>query len=217
MKWRFLSALAVLAVATQFASAQGQEGLVSGKVTSDAGAPIAGAQVYLEKMNLGTTTKDDGSYRFTIPAARANGQQASLSVKLIGFKPKSVLIRLKAEEQTVDFVLSAQAVVLQQVVITGEGIITTHEKLGETVNVVGAQNITSSTESNVTNALAAKAPNVAIQSQSGDPGSSTSIQIRGVKSFTGSGQPLFVVDGTPIDNQTLSTSPLAGSADNESE
>ena len=136
MKWRVLSALAVLALAPLAALAQQQEGLITGKVTSDAGAPIAGAQVYVEKMNIGTTTKEDGTYRFVIPAARATGQQASLSVKLIGFKPKSVLIALKQGEQTVDFVLSAQAVVLQQVVITGEGIITTNEKLGETVNTV---------------------------------------------------------------------------------
>ena len=217
MKWRVMSALAVLALAPLAALAQQQEGLITGKVTSDAGAPIAGAQVYLEKMNLGTTTKDDGTYRFTIPAGRANGQKAQLSVKLIGFKPKSVLIALKPEEQTIDFVLGSQAVVLQQVVVTGEGIITTNEKLGETVNIVHGTSVTASNETNVTNALAAKAPNVQIQSQSGDPGSSTSIQIRGIKSFSGTGQPLFVVDGVPLDNSTISTeAPLYGATANQS-
>ncbi len=208
MKWRVLSALAVLALLPLAAAAQ-QEGLITGKVTSDAGAPVAGAQVYIEKMNLGTQTKDDGTYRIVIPAGRANSQQASLSVKLIGFKPKSVLISLKPTTQTMDFVLGAQAVVLQQVVITGEGIMTTNEKLGETVNTVHADAITGSNETNVTNALSGKAPNVQVQSSSGDPGSSTSIQIRGLKSFTGDGQPLFVVDGVPLDNSSVSTDQYA--------
>jgi TonB-linked SusC/RagA family outer membrane protein len=209
MKWRVLSVLAVLALMPLAASAQQQEGLITGKVTSDAGAPVAGAQVYIEKMNLGTQTKDDGSYRIVIPAGRANGQQASLSVKLIGFKPKSVLVSLKPTTQTMDFVLGAQAVVLQQVVITGEGIMTTNEKLGETVNTVHADAITGSNESNLTNALSAKAPNVQVQSSSGDPGSSTSIQIRGLKSFSGDGQPLFVVDGVPLDNSSIGTDQFA--------
>jgi TonB-linked SusC/RagA family outer membrane protein len=199
------------------ALAQQQEGLITGKVTSDAGAPISGAQVYLDKMNLGTTTKEDGSYRIVIPAGRANGQAASLSVKLIGFKPKSVNVALKPSEQTMDFVLGAQAVVLQQVVITGEGIITTNEKLGETVNVVSGTAVANSNESNITNALSAKAPNVAIQSMSGDPGSSTSIQIRGIKTLSGTAQPLFVVDGVPLDNSTLSVEgPIFGSTANQS-
>lgn len=217
MKWRVLASLAVLALASVAASGQQQEGLITGKVTSDAGSPINGAQVYIDKMNIGTTTKEDGTYRLLIPAARATGQQASLSVKLIGFKPKSVLIALKPGEQTADFVLGAQAVVLQQVVVTGEGIITTNEKLGETVNVVSGAQVSGANESNLTNALAGKAPNVAIQSQSGDPGSSTSIQIRGVKSFTGTGQPLFVVDGVPLDNSTVSVEgPIYGQSAQQS-
>ena len=216
MKWRVLATLAVLALAPLAASAQQQEGLIQGKVTSDAGAPINGAQVYIDKMNIGTTTKEDGMYRILIPAGRANGQQAALSVKLIGFKPKSVLIALKPGTQTADFVLGSQAVVLQQVVVTGEGIITTNEKLGETVNIVGAAAVTGANENNLTNALAAKAPNVQIQSMSADPGSSTSIQIRGLKSFSGTGQPLFVVDGVPLDNSTLSVEgPLFGSTANQ--
>jgi len=216
MKWRVLATLGALALARLTAHAQ-QEGLIIGKVTSDAGAPISGAQVFIDKMNIGTVTKDDGSYRLLIPAGRATGQQAALSVKLIGFKPKSVLIALKPGEQTMDFVLGAQAVVLQQVVVTGEGIITTNEKLGETVNVVSGSQTVNANESNVTNALAGKAPNVQIQSMSGDPGSSTSIQIRGIKSFSGTGQPLFVVDGVPLDNSTLSVEgPIYGSTANQS-
>jgi TonB-linked SusC/RagA family outer membrane protein len=206
MRLRVLSVLAVLGLAAvpQVARAQG-EALLTGKVTSVAGAPVEGAQVFLEKMSLGTQTKADGSYRFAVPAARATGQAALLTVRLQGFKPKSVTVTLSPGSINTDFSLETQAVVLQQLVITGEGTITTNEKLGATVNNVGGEEITKSNEPNLTAALAGKAPNVAITSESADPGSSVNIQIRGVKTFSGDGQPLFIVDGVPVDNSSINT------------
>ena len=120
MRLRVLSVLAVLALVAVPCAARAQgEALLTGKVTSVAGAPVEGAQVYLDKMALGTATKADGSYRFTVPAARATGQQALLSVRLQGFKPKSVTITLSPGNINTDFQLESQAVVLQQLVITG--------------------------------------------------------------------------------------------------
>jgi TonB-dependent SusC/RagA subfamily outer membrane receptor len=206
MRFRVLSVLAVLALvaAPRGARAQG-EALLTGKVTSVAGAPVEGAQVYLDKMSLGGETKPDGSYRFTVPAARVTGQQALLSVRLQGFKPKSVTITLTAGNINTDFQLETQAVVLQQLVITGEGTITTNEKLGATVNNVGADQISKANEQNLTASLAGKAPNVQVTSESADPGSSVNIQIRGAKTFSGDGQPLFIVDGVPVDNSSINT------------
>ena len=206
MKFRILSVAALLALAAtpRIAFAQG-EALLTGRVTSVAGAPVEGAQVFLDKMSIGTQTKSDGSYRFTVPAARATGQSALLSVRLQGFKPKSVTITLSPGPVNTDFTLESQAVVLQQLVITGEGTITTNEKLGAVVNNVSSDDITKSNESNLTEALAGKAPNVDVTSQSADPGSSVSVLIRGLKTFSGDGQPLFVVDGVPVDNSTFST------------
>ena len=206
MRFRVLSVLAVLALvaAPRGARAQG-EALLTGKVTSVAGAPVEGAQVYLDKMALGTQTKPDGSYRFTVPAARATGQQALLSVRLQGFKPKSVTVTLSPGNINTDFQLETQAVVLQQLVITGEGTITTNEKLGATVNNVGADQIAKANEQNLTESLAGKAPNVQVTSESADPGSSVNIQIRGPKTFSGDGQPLFIVDGVPVDNSSINT------------
>jgi TonB-linked SusC/RagA family outer membrane protein len=193
-----------LAATPQVARAQG-EALLTGKVTSVAGAPVDGAQVFLDKMSLGTQTKADGSYRFAVPAARATGQTALLTVRLQGFKPKSVTVTLTPGTINTDFQLETQAVVLQQLVITGEGTITTNEKLGATVNSVGAEEITKSNESNLTESLAGKAPNVQVTSESADPGSSVNIQIRGTKTFSGDGQPLFIVDGVPVDNSSINT------------
>ncbi len=206
MKFRVVSAFALLAliVAPRAARAQG-EALLTGKVTGTSGAPVEGAQVYLDRMGVGSITKSDGSYRFTVPAARVTGQSALLAVRLQGFKPKSVPVTLTAGTITTDFTLEPQAVVLQQLVITGEGTITTNEKLGVTINTVSSNEIDKSNEPNLTEGLAGKAPNVEVTQQSADPGSSVNIQIRGLKTFSGDGQPLFIIDGVPVDNSTFST------------
>jgi len=193
------------------ALAAAQEGAtISGRVTSEAGAPLNSANVFLEGMNIGTLAKEDGRYTFVVPAARVKGQQVTVTARLIGYRAKSATVTLAAGAITQDFVLATNPLRLGEVVVTGAGTATTVGKLGIVVNNVDSAAIANSNEYNIVNALAAKAPNVKVNNQSGDPGASSYIQIRGLRSLSGTGQPLFVVDGTPIDNQTISTTGAAG-------
>jgi TonB-linked SusC/RagA family outer membrane protein len=96
-------------------------------------------------------------------------------------------------------------VTLSTVVVTGAGTVTTQEKLGNVRTAVDSSLIRRSSEPNVINALAGKAANVQVNAQSGDPGASSYIRIRGAKTIVGDAQPLFVVDGSPINNSTFST------------
>jgi TonB-linked SusC/RagA family outer membrane protein len=210
------SVRSVLAVVAAFlalpAFAAAQEGVtVSGRVTSDAGAPLASASVLVDGMGVGTITRDDGRYSFIVPAARATGQQVQLTAKLIGYKAKSVTITL-AGSINQDFVLESNPLQLGVVIVTGAGTTSTVEKLGNVINSVDSSAIQRSNESqNIVSALAGQAPNVVVNTQGGDPGSSAFILIRGAKSLQGTNQPLFVVDGSPIDNTTESTNGGDGS------
>ncbi|HET7457597.1 MAG TPA: SusC/RagA family TonB-linked outer membrane protein [Gemmatimonadaceae bacterium] len=177
---------------------------VSGRVVNEGGTPLGDVSVYLEGMQIGTQTRGDGRYSFVVPGARARGQQATLTARVIGYRAVSAPVTLTSGGAiTHDFTLASAPTVLSRVVITGEGTITTAEKLGNRIDAVDSSLIVRSNEMNVVQALSAKAPNVQIQSQSGDPGSSASIQIRGIKTLTGDAQPLFVVDGIPLDNSTI--------------
>ena len=204
------SVRSVIAVAAALfalpALAAAQEGVVvSGRVTSDAGAPLASASVLVEGMGVGTITRDDGRYSFIVPAARAHGQQAQLTAKLIGYKAKSATITLSGTVAQ-DFALESNPLQLGVVIVTGAGTTSAVEKLGNVINSVDSSAIQRSNESqNVVSALAGQAPNVVVNTQGGDPGSSAFILIRGAKSLQGTNQPLFVVDGSPIDNTTEST------------
>jgi TonB-linked SusC/RagA family outer membrane protein len=198
------ASLIFLAFAATAARAQGVT--ITGRVTSDAGTPLASASVFLDGMSTGTLTRDDGRYTIVVPAARVNNQAASLVARLIGYKSVAVPVTLSPGTITHDFVLPANPLRLGEVVILGEGTFSTAEKLGNVRNHVDSTLISRSNESNVVESLAGKAPNVEVTSSSGEPGAGAYIRIRGTRSLaTGNSQPLFVVDGVPIDNSSIST------------
>ncbi len=211
--WRLLGILAISLGSglprPQPLHAQNNPITITGRVTNDAGAPLSLASVYIETLGLGTQTADDGRYQLLIPAARIHGQQVALGVRAIGFRNTSSLISLTGTSITKDFQLAANPLRLGEVVVTGSGTSTTVEKLGNTINSVKSEEVQKSNEPNLVNALAAKAPGVEVTSQAGDPGAGSSIIIRGLKTIQGDGQPLFVIDGQPIDNSTLKTGDFA--------
>jgi TonB-linked SusC/RagA family outer membrane protein len=182
-----------------------QEGTtISGKVTREGGAPVEFASVYLDGMGIGAQTRSDGSYSILVPAARAQGQQARLGVRAIGLKGQVVPITLRGNVVQ-NFQLDVNPLRLGEVVITGAGTQSTTERLGVTVSSVKPDEILKSNEANIVQSLAAKAPGVIVSSSSGEPGSSSFIQIRGQKSIEGTSQPMFVVDGIPVDNTEIVT------------
>jgi TonB-linked SusC/RagA family outer membrane protein len=207
MTRQFTRLLAAAALALVPAAVVAQEGTtISGQVRGEAGQPLAGASVFLEGLNLGTLSREDGQYTLTIPGARSQGQRATLTARLIGYRPQSAQVTLTAGSVTQDFTLPSNPLQLGELVITGAGTAIEAEKLGSVRNAVSAEQITKAAEPNIVQALAAKAPNVNITQSSGEPGSSSYIRIRGLRTVNSSSQPLFVIDGVPVDNQSLSTS-----------
>ena len=203
-KFRWLLAT-VLAVALAPMSLLAQEpASITGRVTNASGNPEASVVVRIDALNVGTTTAADGSYRLVVPASRVRaGQQVRLTASRVGLAAQSRMITLSpGASLTQNFQLGADVLVLQEVVATGQQTATTRERLTTAVSTVRSQEITRSKEPNVVQALAGKAPGVQVTSSSGDPGAGSYIQIRGSASVVGGTQPLFVVDGTPIDNNT---------------
>jgi TonB-linked SusC/RagA family outer membrane protein len=179
---------------------------ITGKVTSDAGQPLGQVEVAIATMGVGALSKDDGRYTIVVPGARVSGQTVTLVARRLGYKSQSAQVTLTAGGVTHDFVLAANPLQLGEVVVTGAGTSTETGALGNVRNSVSAELIQRAGETNVVQALAAKAPNVTVLQQSGDPGAGSFINIRGVNSILGPNQPLFVVDGVPMDNSAFSTS-----------
>ena len=180
---------------------------VNGTVTSDQGVPLAGATVLLQGTNIGAQANDAGHFAFVVPSSRANGQSATLIARVIGYTASFLPITLSAGSTiSHDFTLAVNPFHLGEVVVTGAGTSTTRERLTTTINTVDSSALRRAVQpQNLVSALAAQAPNVEVRTQSGEPGASASIRIRGATSLSGANQPLFIVDGQPIDNSTTST------------
>ncbi|HYL28373.1 MAG TPA: TonB-dependent receptor plug domain-containing protein, partial [Gemmatimonadales bacterium] len=180
-----------------------QPAVITGRVTNSSGTPLSGAQVTVQQLGIGATTRGDGSYTILVPAARIPSGSVTVTARLIGYKLGSSDVSLSGGSATADFALADNPLQLGEVVVTGAGTTSEVEKLGTVRNAVDSSAIVNSQEQNLVTALAAKAPNVTVVSSSGDPGSSSFIQIRGLTTIqAGDGQPLFVVDGVPVGNTT---------------
>ncbi len=101
------------------------------------------------------------------------------------------------------FSLAVDASGLKAVTVTALGFTGNRDEQGSSSISVTAEDMTRSGESLMANSLAAKASNVIVHAQAGDPGASTSIRIRGANTISGASQPLIVIDGMPVNNSTV--------------
>ena len=199
---RSLAALGVLLLPGSLAAQQAAT--VTGRVMSE-GAPVPSATVSIPELGLGTLANEAGRYTIVVPAGRIQGQSVTVTARRVGFRPQTARVTIAAGTVTQDFELAPNPLQLGEVVITGAGTATEVEKLGNVRNAVSAELIVKSNEPNIVQALAGKAPNVNVAQSAGDPGAGSSIRIRGVRTLNGSPEPLFVVDGVPVDNSSIST------------
>ncbi|RZK18128.1 MAG: SusC/RagA family TonB-linked outer membrane protein [Pedobacter sp.] len=182
------------------AHAFAQQITVTGKVTS-ADGPIPGVSIRVKGSAVVSQTNNDGSY--SIRATSTN----VLVFSYIGYK---TIERTVSASPIINVSLAADAGNLDDVVVTAYGIERTNRALGYDAQTVKGSDIASTQRDNFINSLQGRVAGATITSTSGTPGASTSIIIRGAVSLDGDNQPLFVVDGLPISNNTFSEYGLVG-------
>lgn len=193
--WKlFLLALMVSAMPLRRAVAQGT-GTVRGTIIdSTSQQPVAGAQVSLVGTNRTTYTDASGNYRFT---AVAPGP-VTIRAQRIGFAQRQATVSLaEGGLAAADIVLQPVVTTLSQVVVVGYGSSNRAEVTGALSTVSG--NDTRNTPiAGIDAALQGKAAGVQVTQNAGNPGNGISVRVRGSASLTASNQPLYVVDGAPI-------------------
>lgn len=174
--------------------AQAQDNKVSGVVTSRSDAQrIPGAVVAIKGTNRGTNTDADG--KFTITASPTD----TLHFSFIGYNPVDQVV---GTSKVINIALESSESRLNEVVVTALGISREKRSLGYAVQELKAKDIAEARETNLVNALTGKVAGVTVTNSQGSMGSSRII-IRGETSIAGNNQPLFVVDGVPVDNSQL--------------
>jgi len=170
---------------------------VSGKVISaEDGQPVIGASVKVVGTQSGTITGVDGDFTVSL-----TGSAKSLEISYVGMKTVTV----EAKNGMI-VTMSTDSKMIDEVVVTAMGIKRSEKTLGYSATTVKGDDLANSKTTNVANALAGKVAGVQVQSLNSDPGAATSIVIRGYGSINGANQPLYVVDGVPLQNSTITTS-----------
>ncbi|RIJ42995.1 SusC/RagA family TonB-linked outer membrane protein [Pontibacter oryzae] len=170
---------------------------ITGKVTDQAsGQALPGVAVLAKGTSVGTATDVQGNYSINVP----DGSN-TLVFRYVGY---SDVERAIGNATTINVSMGVDTKQLSEVVVTAIGIERETKALGYSVQEVGAESLERSTQPSLANALNGKVAGVNITSASGSPGAGSRIIIRGATSVSGDNQPLFVVDGVPIDNSTTS-------------
>lgn len=201
VRWFAAAAAGTLLTASQV-SAQ-QTGRVSGRVVDSATAGVlANASIQIVGTQIGTYTRNDGG--FLLPAVPA-GQQR-LRVARIGYTAKEVTVTVPANGQTsVEVPLRAIAAQLTAVVTTGYGQ-QRKEAITGAVATVKASEANVGVQPNATGLLTGRVAGVNVVANNGEPGAGAQIRIRGGTSISASNDPLYVIDGVPIQNDQTEAS-----------
>lgn len=174
-------------------------GTVRGRVTTG-GTALADAQVSIAGTRLGSVTSANGEY---LIAGVSAGRQV-LVVRRIGYAAATRTIDVAAGQTlVVDVPLTASATTLSEVVVTGTGTPTEKRALGTTVATVDADAIAASRAITVDGALQGKVAGAQITQNSGNPGGGgISVRLRGTSSLISGSEPLYIVDGVFVDNNS---------------
>ncbi|NJB72753.1 TonB-linked SusC/RagA family outer membrane protein [Saonia flava] len=170
-----------------------QEKTISGNVTDQDGLPLPGVNIVVEGTTTGTQTDFDGNYAISA----SEGQ--TLLFSYIGQKDIRSVV---GASSTMNVQMEEDAQALEEVIVTAQGIKREKKALGYAVSSVGEEDLEQRAEGDIARVLSGKASGVNITSAGGMSGSGTNVVIRGLSSFSGSNQALFVVDGVPFSSDT---------------
>ena len=165
---------------------------VTGTVLDEAGDPLIGATVQQKGSGNGIATDIDGNFKLNVP------KNATLVVSYVGYTTQAVAVDGRT---SITITMKENSEVLDEVVVVGYGQMKRSDMTGSVASVSDAA-IKKSVPTSIDQVLQGRAAGVQIQANSGTPGASSSIRIRGINSLNATNQPIFVIDGVVIDSAT---------------
>ncbi|NPA36783.1 MAG: SusC/RagA family TonB-linked outer membrane protein [Chlorobi bacterium] len=169
-----------------------QQRTIKGLVTDKFGEPLPGVSVYIKGTTNGTITGVDGHYSIQVGSS-----DDVLVFSFIGFETQEIVVGNRTE---INVTLIDEAEKLDEVVVTALGISREKKSLGYALTDISGDEVNTVKDQNVMNSLSGKVAGVVLTKSTSGPGSGTRVVIRGNNSLTGNNQPLYVVDGIPMDN-----------------
>ncbi len=173
-----------------------QEKTITGTITDESGEVLPGTYVEVKGTQNSTETDVNGNYEI---------QAQSGDTLVFSFIGLPDIEKTVGDSNSINIQFKEGGNQIDQVVVTGLGISRDEKSLGYSVQEVGGDELTSAQPTSAVAALSGKAAGIQISDPSGNLGGSKRVVIRGVNSVTGNNQPLFVVDGIPMNNESFNT------------
>ncbi|WP_221406192.1 SusC/RagA family TonB-linked outer membrane protein [Daejeonella lutea] len=194
----------VVVVKLSETSAADVRDIVRGQVTDGTGQGLPGVSIKVKGSNIGTSTDASGNYSFNFPV------NSTLVFSYIGFITQEIPMNGRS---TINVQLADDSQALSEVVVTALGISRDKKALSYALTEVKGDSFTQARENNLGNALSGKVAGVNASSTATGPGGSSRVVIRGNGSFSSDNQPLYVVNGVPINNSNNGTPGTFGGRD----
>lgn len=196
---------ALIVMLSTVSLAQDQSRVLKGVVIASDGIPMPGVTILDKSTKTGTTTDTDGAYSLSVNSSSV------LVFSFIGYASQQFEVGSKSE---INVTLEEDASELSEVVVTALGISKEKEKLGYSVTQVGGETLDQARETNIANSLAGRVAGLVVKGTNSGPGGTSKITLRGLPSISGSGSPLYVINGIPMDNSQRGSAGEWGGSDN---
>ena len=170
---------------------------VYGRVLYDNGDPLAGATIMVVDTKSGTTSDSGGRFHIQVPEGKTQ-----LKVMFLGMEDR--IVDLVPDKTQPDIVMKDASTTLDEVVFIGYSTMAKRDILGSISSLRADEMKTNTSSGDLMMAMKGKIAGLNIVSNSGEPGAGSEITLRGASSISGSGSPLYIVDGVPIESDNIS-------------
>ena len=205
---KFLRTLISLLLALLFGATAGAQTLFSGRVVDSDGLGVIGAGVVCSgRPDRGTVCDEDGSFRLEVPKGISKVEISALGMQSVVYDLENSAVKDAL------IILEYESTMLDQVVVTGYAQ-TTVKRITGSVGILNSDSFKDKPLASVSSLMQGEVAGVQVQAVSGQPGTQSRIRIRGTNNLSGSSNPLWVVDGVPLQNESpnLSSEEMAAGA-----
>lgn len=176
-------------------SSQNQNKTITGTIKDEMGEPVIGASILLKGTTYGTIADLDGNFKLSYPVQ----SKEILIISFVGMKTIEMDIK---DKKKLNIKMESDVTDLDEVVVIGYGTSSIKDLTGSVASV-GAKQLSQLNTPNVSSMLQNLASGVQVSQSTGKPGETIRVRVRGATSLTGSNEPLYVIDGVPVDDPTM--------------
>ena len=184
---------------------------IRGTVTDERGEGLPGANIIVVGTTTGTNTDAQGNFALYLSEPAA---ETTIEARFVGYKSARQTIRQNNGLAEVSFQLAVDVLQFDEIVVTGLSVAASKKQLGNAISTLNIRQLESTGATSLDKALTGKLAGALIQQNSGNPGGGVTIRLRGTGTVLGDADPLYVVDGVIVNNDSPELIRLGGGSQN---